>query len=70
MFSSSIRSTYLITYSLADVSLVPSRKSFAEFVEEAFRETKKGRSELVYLACSREYHKNGGQHYHLSVKLS
>ena len=24
---------------------------------------------MVYWACSREYHKNEGQHYHLSVKL-
>ena len=61
------RTTYLVTYSQADLELVPTRASFAELVAEAFNKYRAGLKEF---AVALEPHpQTGGVHYHMSVRL-
>ena len=64
------RRTYLVTYSQADLSKFPTRKSFAEAVATAFSKGS-GKVTVDYYACCLEPHeKNSGYHYHVTIKLS
>ena len=63
------RRTYLITYSQADLEIMPSKEVFAAAVVEAFR-AGGGASQPVHWCCGVEVHEDGGFHYHLIVKLS
>ena len=65
----SVRSVYLITCSQVDSRL--SREAFAEVVVNAFESTDpNSKSKLLQWVCSQEKHKDGGQHFHMAVKLS
>ena len=64
-----VRRTYLVTYSQADLVKFPSRQSFGEAVVNTFN-SGSGKVKVEFWACSREDHKDGGKHYHLSLKLS
>lgn len=59
------RQTYLITYSQADLSIVPTRESFAEIWVNAFG----GPNAVKHWACCMESHEDGNPHYHLALKL-
>ena len=57
---------YLITYSQADKSKIPTRTSFAEAVLKAFDG---GSAKVLHWCCSQESHKKSGVHYHMCLKL-
>ena len=60
------RHVFLITYSQADP--VYTKQSFADLVLRAIRET--GQNCVVEKwVCAKERHRNGGHHFHMSVKL-
>ena len=61
------RSIYLITYSQANIDIVPTSVSFKDVILEAFE--KNGKARIVRWMCSKEEHKDGGFHYHMVVKL-
>ena len=61
-----VRQVYLITYSQANLEVFPTRRSFAECICEAFRETGAAVKQWV---CCRERHTDEGHHYHMAVKL-
>ena len=61
-----IRKVYLITYSQANTSKIPTRNSFAEAVMNAF---KSGSASVLHWCCSQESHKKSGVHYHMCLKL-
>ena len=62
---------YLITYSQADLDIVPTRKEFSRIVLDTFSNANPpSRVEVVQWVCSQEGHRNGGIHYHMAVKLS
>jgi len=63
-----LRSVYLVTYSQANLEIVPTRESFADIVIGAFRSQTPATP--IQWVCSREPHQNGGVHYHLAVKLN
>ena len=66
--NSVVRSVYLITYSQADLEKFPNRSAFAKAVVTSFES---GSSNVVkHWCCSQESHANGGQHYHLALKLN
>ena len=62
-----VRSVYLLTYSQADLSVVPDRGAFAEKVVESFRHVG---ADINQWACSMEQHQEGGWHFHMVVKLA
>ena len=62
-----VRRVYLITYSQADTTKVPSRQRFAEIVVEAFE--LRGAS-VVQWACCKKPHRAEGIHFHMAIKLS
>lgn len=64
-----VRRTYLVTYSQADLTKVPTRKDFAKLVKNAFN-SGTGKIKVLHWACCLEEHQNHGKHYHLSIKLS
>ena len=64
------RFVYLITYSQADLSLVPERESFVLLVVHAFRNADPlSACNILNWVCSMEHHSDGGVHYHMAVKL-
>ena len=63
------RQTYLITYSQADLTKVPSRKDFGRLVKTAFNRGS-GKIKVLHWACCLEDRQDHGKHYHLSLKLS
>lgn len=63
-----VRSTYLVTYSRADVIKFPTKSSFAEAVLQCFPDREKAK--VVMWACSLETHKDGMPHYHMCMKFS
>ena len=63
------RRTYLITYSQADRTKFPSRQSFGEAVANEFN-SGDPKGKVAYWVCALENHANGGEHYHLSLKLT
>lgn len=60
---------YLVTYSQLDERKFPSRRSFGEMIAEEFNKGE-GPVKVLHWACSKEPHKNGGHHYHCSVKFN
>ena len=62
------KSTYLVTYSQAKPEKVDSREHFAEIVANAFNHGGEF-NRVVQWACCKEFHQNGGAHYHLALKL-
>lgn len=72
------REVHLITWSQADVSLLPelsatlnSRETFGELVEKLFEGKSAKKERLVsYWACAKEPHESGGEHFHLAMKFS
>ena len=64
------RSVYLITYSQANLEIVPDRRDFAMMVKDAFEKTGSGTTVLQRWCCCKEEHKDGNPHYHLAVKLN
>jgi hypothetical protein len=63
-----MRRTYLVTYSSSDLALFPSGESFGKAIAEAFA-SGTSKVKVEYWACALEYHKDGCEHYHASVKL-
>ena len=64
------RLVYLITYSQADLSLVPERETFALLVIHAFQNADPLLScNILQWVCSMEHHNDGGAHYHMAVKV-
>ena len=63
------RSLYLVTYSQADVTKVPSREAFANIVVEAFNATGKTMNQILQWVCCQELHDDGNPHYHMALKL-
>ena len=61
-----IRKVYLITYSKANISKIPTRKFFAEAVIKAFHS---GSANVLHWCCSQESHKKSRVHYHMCLKL-
>ena len=61
-----VRQVYLLTYSQADLSMVPTRMAFSEKVLESFRNAHVG---VRQWACSIEEHQDEGHHFHMAVKL-
>ena len=64
-----LRRSYLITYSQVDKSKFPTRESFAECIVKHFNEGK-SKAEVHHYACCLEDHEDGGEHYHVALKLS
>ena len=58
------RRAFLITYSQADLSIFKDGESFAAVVVETF-----GRSNVVEWACCKEFHADGAEHFHMSIKF-
>ena len=67
--SNASRRSFLLTYTQADISRIPTCKKFAEVVMEGFEHVKSSRTVKEW-ACCQEKHANGGTHYHLCVNLS
>lgn len=63
------RRTYLVTYSQADLTKFPTRKSFGKCMKQAFN-AGTGKVKVDHWACCLETHKDGGKHFHVSLKLS
>ena len=63
------RRTYLITCSQVNLSKFPTRESFGQCVSSAFI-SEKSEVTVQHWACCKELHKDGGSHYHMSIKLS
>jgi len=64
-----VRKTYLITYSQANRILFPTRESFGQKIAVLF-EKGDSKVKVVQWACCLENHQNGGDHYHMAIKLS
>lgn len=60
------RRTYLLTYSQIDRTLFPTRESFAKKCAIALG----GDKVVAFYACAEEAHRDGGTHYHVSIKLN
>ena len=68
LLNRTLRSVYLVTYSQTDLSIFPSRASFAEELVKYFGDPK---VKVTQWVCSLEHHaNNSGVHYHAAVKLS
>lgn len=61
------RSIYLITYSQCDISQL-SRQEFADLIIHAWHS--RSRSKIIQWAVSLEAHNNGGNHFHMVIKLN
>lgn len=64
-----MRRTYLVTYSQADRNKFPTRESFGQTVADAFC-AGSGKVGVAYWSCAMEPHVDGGEHYHMAVKLT
>ena len=63
-----VRSTYLLTYSKADLKKFRTRQTFADAVVKCFPDSEKNK--LVQWACAIEEHQDGSPHFHMSIKFS
>ena len=63
------RRQYLVTYSQANITLFPTREAFGNMLREEF-DAGDSKAKVLYWACCQETHKDGGLHYHCSLKLS
>ena len=61
------RSVYLLTYSQADIQLVPTREEFSHLVIRSIETATPAK--MIHWVCSKETHADGGKHYHMAVKL-
>ena len=62
-----VRQVYLVTYSQANTTKFPTRRSFAEVVVRSFSQ----RSETVLQwCCAQENHQRSGVHFHVAIKLN
>ena len=69
--SRDVRRVYLITYSQANLEIVPTREAFARIILDAFENAvPESNCAVVHWVCSQEGHVHGGVHYHMAVKLS
>ena len=57
------RSVYLVTYSQANLEIVPSRTDFATLVKDAFENTGGHNTLVQQWCCCREEHQDGNPHY-------
>eukprot|EP00795_Rhopilema_esculentum_P010104 gene10104-18760_t len=64
-----VRRTYLVTYSQANLEIFPTRESFGKAIAEAF-DRESGKVKTQHWACCLERHQDGGQHYHVAIKLT
>lgn len=64
------RSVYLVTYSQANLEIVPSRTDFATLVKDAFENTGGHNTLVQQWCCCREEHQDGNPHYHVAIKLN
>ena len=62
--------TYLLTYSQADLDIVPNSRTFADIVLEAYNDPKECKVEILDWAACQEPHANSGKHYHMILKLN
>ena len=69
MLSNDPKRAYLITYSKADLTKFPTRKSFADACAESFDKNSE-RKIVSHYACCLEYHDDESPHYHVSIKLN
>ena len=60
------RKTYLITYSMVNKNLFPTKQKFAEACEAVFGGGKK----VAYYAACEEKHADGSPHYHVCIQLT
>ena len=63
------RITYLVPYRQADRTKLPNRQNFGEAVANEFN-LGDPKGKVAYWSCTLENHVNGGEHYHLSLKLT
>ena len=63
------RRTYLIKYSQAALLKFPSRKQFGKHIKTHFNKGS-GKVKVQHWACSLEKHQNGGNYYHVALKLT
>ena len=69
--SRDVRRVYLITYSQANLEIVPTREAFARIILDAFdNAVPESNATVIHWVCSQESHADGGLHYHMAVKLS
>lgn len=69
--SRDVRRVYLITYSQANLEIVPTREAFARIILDAFENAvPESNCAVVHWVCSQEGHVHGGVHYHMAVKRS
>ena len=69
--SRDVRRVYLITYSQANLEIVPTREGFARIILDAFdNAVPESNATVIHWVCSQESHADGGLHYHMAVKLS
>ena len=64
------RSVYLITYSQANLEVVPSQTDFATIVKDALEKTGTGGTVVERWCYCRENHQDGNPHYHVAIKLN
>jgi len=62
-----VRQVYLVTYSQADLSIFPDRRSFSEAVIEAVNAA--AEAPMMHWVCAQERHQDGGMHFHMAFKL-
>ena len=62
------RRVYLITYSRANLKMIPDCEAFSKCIFEAFDEGKSD-DKVVEWACCMEDHADGGKHYHMAMSL-
>ena len=70
LHNGTVRSTYLITYSRADLKIFPTRKSFADAVVESFQHKSSSKASVKQWVCCAEKHADGAPHYHIAIKLT
>ena len=61
--------TYLVMYSQAYKSTFLTRESFGKEIAKAF-DMGSSKAKTDYWECALQPHKDGGEHYHASIKLS
>ena len=68
-FPSTLMDNSRLPYSQADLLKSPSRKQFGKFIKTHFNK-RSGKVKVQHCACSLEKHQNGGNHYHVALKLT
>ena len=63
------RFVYLVTYSQANLELVPSQSDFETIVKKVFENSRAGNTLVEWWCCCQEKHQDGNPHFHLTVKL-